>query len=180
MAMSIQTSVTASPLKGYAGMLDVGAPHRIATARNGEASASIPFGKAVIWDPSTPATEQDVTLPAGSQTSPVMGITVHQHTFSKSWTDADGNLHGEVDATGLMVGTIFGVLRQGRIMVVAASNVTAGVSKLYVRSVAGLGETLGALEGAADASDMIDCSTKATWMSTVTAGNLAWLEVDFT
>ncbi len=179
MAMSIQTSVTVAPLKGYAGMLDTAAPSVIATARN-SASASIPFGKAVIWDPSAPATERDVTLPAGSQTSPVMGIVVHSHNFSRTWTDSSGSVHGELDSTGLTENTIFGVLRKGRIMVTAATAVVAGVSRLYVRSVATVGETLGALEDAADASDMIDCTAQGQWMSTVSAGELAWLEVDFT
>lgn len=179
MAMSIQTSVSAAPAKGYAGTLDTAAPHLIVTARNAESSASIPFGKAVVWDPSTPATERDATLPA-NQSDPVMGIVVHSHRYSKKWVDGDGNTHGELDETGLMPGTIMGVLRKGRILVTAATAVVAGVSKLYVRRTAGLGETLGALEDAADSTDMIDCTSKGTWMSTVGAGELAWLEVDFT
>lgn len=179
MAMSIQTSVTVAPLKGYAGTLDTAAPSVITTARNSEASASIPFGKAVCWDPSAPATERDVTLPAGSQTTPVMGIVVHSHDFSRTWTDSSGSVHGELDATGLLPGTIFGVLRKGRILVTAGSAIVAGVSRLYVRTVAGA-NTVGTLEDAADGVNMIDCTAQGQWMSTVAAGELAWLEVDFT
>ena len=178
--LSIQTSITARPAKGYPGMVDATAPHTIITAYNAEASASIPFGKAVCWDPSAPANELSVTLPAGAQTTPVMGIVVYRGAYSRAWTDSDGVVHGDLDATGLVPGTVMGILRRGRILVTAASTVVAGVSRLYVRSVAGLGETLGALEDAADSTDMIDCTNQGQWMSSVAAGELAWLEVDFT
>jgi hypothetical protein len=179
MAMSVQTTVTAAPLAGYPGMLDTAFPHAIATARSAEASAAIPFGKAVVWDSSTPATDRDVTLPTIESDS-VMGIVVHSHNFSKTWVDSGGNTHGELSAVGLLPGTIFGVLRKGRILVTAATAVVAGVSKLWIRAVATVGETLGALEDADDSTDMIDCTTKGTWMSTAGVGELAWLEVDFT
>ena len=178
MAMSIQTSVSVAPLEGYAGTLDTAYPHTLITARSSESSASIPFGKAVVWDPSTPTHDRDVTLPTG-ETDSVMGIVVHNHNFARAWIDSAGTTHGELDATGLRPGTIFSVLRKGRILVTAATATVAGVSKLWVRAVAGLGETLGALEDADDSTDMIDCTTKGTWMSTVAAGELAWLEVDF-
>lgn len=180
MAMGIQTSVSARPVAGYAGMLDAGYTNDVIFASNGEASASIPFGKAVVWDPSTPAHAKSATLPAGSQTTPVMGIVAYSNAYSAAWTDKDGGVHGELDATGLVPGTALNVLRRGRILVVAASTVVAGISRLFVRSVAGLGETLGALEDAADSTDMIDCSNQGVWMSDATAGGLAWLDVDFT
>lgn len=178
MTMAFQTSVATSYTRGYAGMVDSGAPHYFVTGRNDD-SVSIPFGKAVVWDPSSPLTDISVTLPA-NQADAVMGIVIHSNKYQVAWTDKDGNVHGELDGTGLVPSTIMTVLRKGRILVTAASDVVAGTSKLYVRRTAGVGETLGALEGAADSTDMIDCSTKGTWMETVTAGNLAWLEVDFT
>jgi hypothetical protein len=179
MAMSIQTSVSVAPAKGYAGTLDTAYPHVLITARSVEASASIPFGKAVVWDSSAPATDRDVTLPT-AETDSVMGIVVHSHNFARAWVDSAGNTQGELDATGLRPNTIFSVLRKGRILVTAATATVAGASKLWVRAVATVGETLGALEDADDSTDMIDCTTKGTWMSTVAAGELAWLEVDFT
>lgn len=178
MAMSIQTSVSVGPAQGYVGTLDVLANHHLVSGRNDD-SVSIPFGKAVIWDPSAPAADFSVTLPAGSQTSPVMGIVMFSQRYARAWTDVSGVVHGDLDATGLVPGTLMTVVRQGRILVTAASNVTAGVTKLYVRSTATLGQTLGALEGAADSTNMIDCTAQGTWMSTATAGNLAWLEVNF-
>jgi hypothetical protein len=178
MAMSVQTSVTDAPLQGYAGMIDTAAPHHIATVRSAEASAAIPFGKAVVLDPSTPATDRDVTLPT-TENDLVFGIVVHGQNFSKSWTDGDGNVHGELSSTGLLPGTIFGVLRKGRILVVAATAVVALTSRLWVRAVAGVGETLGALEDADDSTDMIDCTGQGQWMTTADIGDLAWLDVDF-
>lgn len=178
MAMAIQTTVSVGPAQGYPGMLDAAAEHLIVTGRNDD-SVSIPFGKAVIWDPSSPATDISVTLPAGSQTSPVMGIVMFSQKYARAWTDSAGTVHGDLDATGLVNGTMMNVVRRGRILVTAASTVVAGVNKLYVRSVAVLGETLGALEGAADSTDMIDCTAQGTWMSSATAGGLAWLQVNF-
>lgn len=179
MAMSVQTSVTAAPTNGYAGMLDTAAPHHIATARNGEASAAIPFGRGVVWDPSSPATDRDVTLPA-TETDIVMGIAVHGQNFSKSWTDGDGNVHGELSSTGLLPGTIFGVLRKGRILVVAEDATTAGTDRLWVRcTVGGVGEVLGGLTTADEGTETIDCTKQGVWVSTAAAGALAWLEVDF-
>lgn len=178
MAMSIQTTVSAAPAKGYAGMIDAASPHHIAHVRSAEASAAIPFGKAVVLDPSAPATDRDVTLPT-TETDSVYGIVVHSQGYSQSWTDSDGNVHGELNATGLLPGTIFGVLRKGRILVVAATAVVALASRLWVRAVAGVGETLGALEDADDSTDMIDCTGQGQWMSTANIGELAWLDVDF-
>lgn len=178
MAMAVQTAVTSNPAKGHAGLLDATAPHFITHAINAD-SVSIPFGKAVVWDPSTPATDISVTLPA-NQTDPVMGIVVKMDHYAKAWIDVDGNTHGELDGTGLRPEVMMTVLRKGRILVTAATAVVAGVSRLYVRRTAGLGETLGALEDAADSTDMIDCTNQGVWVSTAGAGELAWLEVDFT
>lgn len=179
MTMAFQTSVATSLTRGYAGMVDMAVPGTYLTTGRNDDSVSIPFGKAVVWDPSTPATDISVTLPV-NQSDAVMGIVIHSNKYQVAWTDRDGNVHGELDATGLVAGTIMTILRRGRILVTAASTVVAGASKLYVRAVAGLGETRGALEDAADSTDMIDCTTKGTWMESVSAGNLAWLEVDFT
>lgn len=177
MTMAFQTSVSVGPALGYAGQLDVLANHHIVSARNDD-SVSIPFGKAVVWDPSTPATDLSATLPA-AESNAVMGIVIFSQRFARAWTDSAGVVHGDLDATGLVPGTMMSVLRQGRILVVAASDVVAGVSKLWVRAVAGLGETLGALEDADDSTDMIDCTAQGTWMTTAAAGSLAWLEVNF-
>jgi hypothetical protein len=177
MAMGLQTTTTAAPAQGYPGMLDVAANHHIVTARNDD-TVSIPFGKAVVAKAGA-TTDISASLPAGLQTQNVLGIVTFSQLYARAWTDSNGVVRGDVDATGLVPGTMMRVCRQGRILVTAASNVTAGTTKLYVRSVATLGETLGALEGAADASDMIDCSAQGTWISTATTGNLAWLEVNF-
>lgn len=174
--MSLQSSVTARPAKGYEGMLDVAFPNNaVVTAVNAD-TVSIPFGKGVAFKASAPPTELSVTLPT-AQADNIMGISVFRHGYSRAWTDAAGVVHGELDATGLVPGCSFGVARAGRMLVTAGSNVTAGVSRLYIRRAGG---TLGALEGASDSTNMVDCTNAGVWMSTVTAGNLAWLEFNFT
>lgn len=178
MAMGLQTTTTAAPAQGYPGMLDVAANHHIVTARH-DGAASIPFGKAVCWDPSAPATEISATLPEGSQTTPVLGIVTFSQQYARAWTDSNGVVRGDVDATGLVPGTLMRITRQGRILVTAATAVVAGTSKLFVRTTAGSGKVPGDLENAVDGVTMIDCSAQGTWMSTVSAGALAWLEVNF-
>ncbi len=177
MAMSVQTSISTAPAIGYAGMLDSG-PCDIVTGISGESSASIPFGKAVVWDPSGPVSDYHVTLPA-NQSDKVRGLVVHSHAYARAWTDADAVVHGQLDGTGLLPGTSLSLLRKGRMLVVAASAVSPG-DRLYVRRTAGVGETLGALEDAADSTDMIDCTAQGVWLTTAAAGDLAWIEVDFT
>lgn len=177
MAMSVQTAINPNPAIGFPGMLDSG-PHDIVSGISGETSASIPFGVAVVWDPTSPASDIHCTLPAG-QTNKVRGIVVHEHHYARVWTDANGNSHGELDADGLRPGVSLNILRKGRILVRAAKAVNPG-DRLYVRAVAGAGEYLGALENASDGTDMIDCTNQGVWLTTAGAGELAWLEVDFT
>lgn len=177
MAMSVQTAISTNPAIGYAGMLDSGA-HDIVSGISGETAASIPFGVAVVWDPAAPVSDIHCTLPA-NQTDKVRGIVVHRHYYARVWTDANGNDHGELDADGLRPGVSLNILRKGRILVRAEKAVSPG-DRLYVRRTAGAGEYVGALENAADSTDMIDCTNQGVWLTSADAGELAWLEVDFT
>lgn len=175
MPMALQTTSPATYTRGYSGLVDMCAPTYLVTARNDD-SVSIPFGAGVVWKPSSPLTDISVSLPV-NQSDAVLGIVIHSNKYQVAWTDKDGVVHGELDSVGLVPNTIMTVLRKGRILVTAGSNVTAGVSRLFIRRAGG---TRGALEGAVDASNMIDCTNQGQWMETVTLGNLAWLEVDFT
>jgi hypothetical protein len=174
-SLNVQTSYATAPSQGYAGTLASG-DHDVITMKNVEASASIPFGKAVIFKAGG-STDMDALLPS-VETDKVAGIVIRSHAYEKSWTDNDGNTYGGLDATGVRTGQLLNVLRRGRILVTAATAVVPG-SRLWVRAVAGVGETLGALEDADDSTDMIDCTKQGVWMSTADVGGLAWLEVDF-
>ncbi len=179
--MSVQTSISTGPAKGYAGQLDGSPGAIIVTAINGESSASIPFGRAVVWDPSTPTSESHVTLPA-AETNKVKGVVVFRHGYQPAWTDNGGLVHGDLDSVGLRPGTWMGICRKGRMLVVAEDAVTAG-DPLWVRCTVGSPtnvEVLGGFTNADEGTETIDCTKQGTWDSTVAAGELAWITFDFT
>lgn len=177
MAMEVQTTYSEDRAIGYAGMLDSNLAHDIITMKNAEASASIAFGRAVVFKPAA-TSDKDATLPT-ADTQVVAGIVVHSHNYAAVWTDLNGTSYGELDATGVKPGALLNVLRRGRILVVCEDGCTAG-QPLFIRHVAaGAPEFLGGLNSADDATDMIDMTGKGTWLSAASAGGLAWLDVNF-
>ncbi len=176
--MGAQTTYDSNPALGYAGTLDPNYPSATLTVKNVEASASIPFGKAVVFKTSSPSTDLDVLLPA-AETDIVAGIVVKSDAYSRAWTDDDGTVHGQIDSTGVRAGALMVIARKGRMLVKAESAVVPS-GRLWVRAVAGAGESLGALEDADDSTDMIDCTGQGMWMTTAAEDGLAWLEFDFT
>lgn len=176
-AMSVQTAISTNPAKGYVGMLDTSTPNEIITVCNGEASASIPFGYGVVWDPSAPVSSAHVTLPA-AETNRFAGIVPFRQGYAPAWTDNNGVVHGDLDATGLRAGTWFGLLRKGRILVTAEDGATRG-DPLWVRCTAGgPGEVVGGLTNADEGTETIDATTMGKWDDTVAAGELCWLLVN--
>ncbi len=162
-----QTSYSSNMAKGFAGMLADGSRADIITMRNVEASAEIAFGLAVKYG----GTSDDLgaKLPA-AETDKIAGIVVHTHSYNKT---------NQLGTTGVKTGELLNVIRKGRILVTAQTAVAPG-DRLWVRAVAGGAEVLGGLEDADDSTDMIDCTNQGVWMTTAAAGELAWLEVDFT
>ncbi len=175
--MGFQTSVLDLPAIGYSGQL-VGDDHDIIMGKNLEVSASMPFGIAVCFKTSSPVTDYDAVLP-GSPTV-VMGIVVKSGAYERTWTDADGVIHGDLDSVGLIPKALLNILRKGKILVACPTGCVPG-DRLYVRKDAGeASEALGTCENASDESDMIDCTEQAVWLTTAAAGGLAVLDVDFT
>lgn len=172
--MSAQSSYVDAPAIGYSGTLDQTSPSTTMTAKNVEVTASMGFGKAVVFKTSSPVSDLDVLLPA-AQTDKVAGIVLKADTYDRVWTDDAGGTHGQLDSTGLITGTVMTLVRSGRMLVTAAVAVAPG-DRLYVRNAGG---TLGALENASDSTNMIDCTGQGQWMSTAAIGGLAWLEFDF-
>lgn len=172
--MSVQTTYSDAPVRGFEGMVD-GGPHDIMPMINAAASASIGFGRAVIFKSGGNA--QDADLPS-SETDKVAGIVVFSQAYSRAYTDSNGTF-GDLDSTGLRPGVMMNVLRKGRILVVCEDGCTKG-DRLWVRAVAGAApEYLGGLNNADDGTDMIDCTGQGQWLETKAAGELCWLEVDF-
>lgn len=183
MAMTLQSDYpTANPV-GYSGQL-VGATtqHDIIGVKNVEATASIAFGRAVVWKLSSPASDMDVLLPA-AETDTVAGIVIHLLNYSRAFTSTDINgasqTYGDLDGTGLRPGTLMAILRRGTILVTVEDAVAVG-DRLWVRAVAGADpEFLGGLLSADDSTDTIDCTKQGQFLTSAAAGGLAQLYVDF-
>lgn len=183
MAMTLQSTYPTAPVAGYSGQL-VGATedHTIIPAINQEASASIPFGRGVVWKLSSPTTDLDVLLPAAN-TDKVAGIVIRIDQYARAFTTTDSTgasvTVGQLDGTGLVPGTLMAILRKGLILVTVEDAVLVG-DRLFVRNTAGGDpEFLGGILNAADSTKTIDCSKQGQFLSSAAAGGLALLEVDF-
>lgn len=178
--MSVQTTFSDAPAVGYAGMLDSNVAHDIVTMINAEASASMPFGTGIVFKGTSPTTAKDALLPATENDVPV-GILVHSHNYARTWTNDAGTVYGELDSTGVKPGGMLNILRRGRILVICEDGCEIG-DKLWIRCTVGSPagtEFLGSLNSADEGTEMIDATTKGTWMSNASAGGLAWLDVNF-
>lgn len=179
MAMTVQSTFSSTgPAIGFAGTLDSNLAHDVITMKNAEATASIAFGRAVKFK-DTVSSDKDAVLPE-AETDKVLGIVLRADTYGVAWTDLDSGVHGQLDATGIKPGAFMNVLRRGRVLVVCEDAVEAG-DPLWVRAVSAEDGTefYGGLTNADDGSDTIDCSTKGMWMTSASAGGLAWLDVNF-
>lgn len=178
--MSVQTTYSDAPAAAYSGLL-IGDDHDIIPMKNVEASAEMPFGAAVCFKLSSPATDQDAVLPA-AETDTVCGIVVKSNVYDRTYTLMDGSTAGELGTTGLKPGAMLNILRKGTIWVYCRTAIAVG-DRLWVRAVASGGspaEFLGAPENADDGTDTIDCTKQGVFMSSCAAGGFAKLEVDFT
>jgi hypothetical protein len=175
----VQTTYTAAPAIGYAGMRQGDQDDDIVTMKNVESTLAMPFGIGVIWKTSGATSDIDALLPS-TQADLVAGIVVHSHTHPLQYTDAGGS-HGELSATGLVPGTLFNVLRQGKIMVQVATAVKPS-DRLFVRAVANgaISNQRGSCENAADSTNMIDCTKQGQFLTTAAVAGFAWLDVNFT
>jgi hypothetical protein len=174
--MALQTTYNDSPAVAFQGQLLVG-PEKKDTARNAEASASIPFGTPVVYKPSGAVTDFDVTIPANS-TDKLRGFSFRTDGFSRAFTDDQGT-QGDIDATGIRTGKFFDLARWGEIWVPCQTGCVPG-DRLFVCYSAGSTYTApGQLGNVAESSKTIDATTKGEWKTTAVAGALARLEFDF-
>ena len=178
--MSLQTTYRSTPIiANIGGLADAHADGvSIFQGFSTESSAMIPFGHAVEFDPQAGAgydgtmeAKRGVKLP-NANTDKISGILVYDPTTTDFTTD------NTLD--GMKPKATLNILRRGRIWVKpeADSSVTVG-ARLYVRAVAAGAEYKGALRGAADSTDCIDCTNQGVWLSIPDADGLALLEVDF-
>ena len=162
--MAVQSTYTEDLTIGYAGMLAAADRNEVLSMVQNEASNEIAFGLAVQFDAS--GNDQDAAE-LNAITDNVAGILLHSHRHAK-----DSGL----GATGVKPGEVINVLTKGRVLVVCEDGCVPG-DRLHIRALAG---TAGALLSAQDGVNTIDATAQGRWLTTATAGNLAWLEVDFT
>jgi len=174
--MGQQTTYSTMPAIGYSGTLDKNAPFKCLTMVNAEATSAIPFGKGVKRK-SGATTDFQATFPA-AQGDKILGIVERLTTYARTWTDADGNTLGQLNATGLVPGTMMSVATEGRMLVTVATGCTAGQG-LHIYAVANAGKVPGDIANAADSTNTVDCTTQARFESSCAAGGLAWLVFDF-
>lgn len=184
MSMVLQSNYDINPPLGYEGELACPIEQcDLITVRNAEASASIPFGRAVVWKTSSPTSDLDVILPA-AETDLVAGIVVHLKSFQPTFPirNPDGTYTtiGELSSTGLVPGTYFLVLRRGKIRVKSEDG-NAVADRVWVRAVAaGDPEFLGGIVNADDSTDTIDCTKQGQFLTSGVAGRLVTIDVNFT
>ncbi len=173
--MSIQTTYSAAPAVGFAGMKADQKPERRDTGKNAEASASMPFGAIVAFKTSSPTTDKDSILPAAT-TSKLKGLVAFGNDFERTFTALDGTTAGELDTTGVKVGADFAVVEAGTYWVTCEDGCAPG-DRLFVRISGG---TLGAARSTdATGSTCIDATNCGKWLTTATAGAFAKLQFDF-
>lgn len=171
--MPVQTAFSNDPAIGYAGQ--VRKADSVSTMVSAEASANIQFGRAVAFKPSS-TDDRQATLPTNAG-DVVAGIVVKSDQYG---IYPFGELDQTAGTGGLIPGAVLNVLRRGEILCVCEDGCTPGQRLWVRRTAAGDPEFLGGLNSADDSTDMIDCTSQGQWLTTASAGGLAWLSVDFT
>src|ERR1051326_898566 len=172
---SLQSSYAQNPPAALFGQTRVGA--KCTTMKNAEASASIPIASAVVYKPSGATSDLDATLPANS-TDKVAGIVAQSDDYAPAYTDLQGNVHGQLDATGIVKGALMNVVRDGWVWVKCHTGSVPGDRLFVAYNATGSTYTaVGQLGNVAESSHAIDASAKGEWKSTSTADAGAWLEL---
>lgn len=159
-----QTSVAESMTAAFAGMVADSSPNKdVRSYVSEEASAEIPFGVMVGQ-----GTLDDQCLLLAAITDKMIGVVVHSHAYAKDV---------ELGTTGIKPKMTVGVMKKGVVWVYVEEAVTPA-STVLCRAVAAGAEKAGAFRDTADASDLIDCSSFARFLSSTTGAGIALLEFD--
>lgn len=164
-----QTSVAAAAL-GFPGMLSDATPHQCDSRVSEEASAEIPFGTMVIRGADEDNGALQLHTSSAATVALLAGIVVHTHNYAKPTQLGD---------IGLKPGVVLNLLQKGRIWVTTEDACDPG-DTVKVRAIAAGAEVKGAFRVAADASDCVDISKFARWITSAGAGGVAMLEIDMT
>lgn len=165
--MSVQTTYGYGFTAAIEGQLADSGAHDVVAMRNDEASAELPFGRAVKFGSSSD--EFSAKLPA-AETDIIAGIVLHSYEYDPTYDLGDD---------GVLPGRYVQVLRKGRVKVLLEDAVTVG-ARGWVRAVAGAGELLGGILPADDSTDTIDCTNQIVFLQAGDPGDIVTVEVDFT
>lgn len=160
-----QTVYNSLRTQGFNGQLADSSPNDVSSMRNDEASASMAFGHAIKFASASDESSAEL-LTANTET--VAGIVLKQDSYAAT----------QLDAVGVVAGNHLNIVRKGRVFVLCEDGCNVG-DRLYIRAVATGGEIAGALLASAVGSDTIDSSAQGQWLTSAGAGELAWLDVDF-
>jgi hypothetical protein len=162
-----QTSVSSDPAAAFPGMIGDVRPKAVDSCINGEASAEIPFGHAVIQG----TLDNEALLPAlGTDGIKLLGIVLHSHAYNKD---------NELGTTGLKPEIAMSVLAAGRVWVPIDENVTPASAVRVRHTTASLGK--GSFRASASAGATFDISKFARWVGThLAATGYGLLEIDVT
>jgi hypothetical protein len=184
-----QTSYTTAITNAYAGMIASNAEATlIESGVSTESSASMPFGSMVVYDTGRAAGDQSRKLPSASSGQNFMGLVAHSHTYARTWTDASGVVHGEVDGTGLVPKTVLNVMVKGRMWINVETATDVG-DPLWIRYTTDGGSPAftqaGAAGNATGTGRTLDLTAKGRFLTKVSAPaqgsyKLSQVEVDMT
>lgn len=162
-----QTSVASDPAAAFPGMLGDVRPKAVDSCINGEASAEIPFGFAVIQG----TLDNEALLPAAAADGlKLLGIVLHSHHYNKD---------NELGTTGLKPEVAMSVLAAGRVWVPIDENVTPASAVRVRHTATSLGK--GSFRASAVANATFDISKFARWIGThLAATGYGLLEIDVT
>lgn len=161
-----QTSVSTSPTLGVPGLIaDMNPNNDLRSYVNEEASAEIPFG--VMVKQGT-AADQCKLLASGDTAASFIGVNVYNPSAAKPYVLGD---------TGIKSKQMCRVMTKGVVWVTVEEAVTPA-SAVLVRIIASGAEVAGAFRDTADASDCIDISGFARYLTAAGAGELAQVQID--
>lgn len=165
--MSVQTTYATSMTARVEGQRADRGDADVCTMYNSEASAEVPFGRAVKFGSTTD--ETSALLPT-AETDIIAGIVMFSTEYAPGLDLGDD---------GILPDRPMQIMRKGRIIVRLEDAVTIG-QRGWVRAVAAGAELIGGILPADDGTDTIDCTNQIVFLESGATDDLVMVEVDFT
>lgn len=171
-ATPVQTAYTEYPAVGFPGMVAAGRDGVDAVPAYNTDAVSLPWGFGVVRDNTAPYDGAGIgaKLPAATGNQ-FAGLVMYSHS------NTIGGLAPDIDAIGPKVGSVFNVVRQGRIWAICENGCLPG-NRLYVRCTAagsGFGSLLSSDPGSSTV--LVTVGKAGEWQTKAAAGALAVVNV---